>query len=69
MAMKLEQKKVTYNHSMDSQDKTSLDIDRNKSMEPNSGLRETIDGLGKNRLRLQYNVGKNPQTKSIQSVK
>lgn len=70
MPMKLEQKKVAYPHAMDSRDKQSIVVDRNKSVEPNASLRETVDGLGnKGRLNLQYNVGKNPQTKSIQRLK
>lgn len=64
MPMKLEKKSATYPHAMDSKNGQSIVIDRNKSVEPNAGLKETVDGLGnKGRLGMSYTVGKSPEVK------
>lgn len=48
-------------------DGSSKEIKPDVSVQPNAGLKETIDALGnRNRLKLQYTVGKKSETKSIQ---
>lgn len=57
---------ASYKHEIDGKDKQNLVMDRNKSVEPNAGLRETVEELGNNgRLNMQYNVGKKPEVRSV----
>ena len=67
---KKEVKDKTYSHTVDSQHGTTKSIPQTVSVTPNSGLIETINKLGDtNRLKCSYNVGKKPETKSIQNTK
>lgn len=55
---------------MDKKDGSTEELKRDVSVTPNSSLTEAVNEVGNpNRLKVQYNVGKNPETKSIQSVK
>ncbi len=67
---KLEKKDVTYKHEVDGKGKEAKEIPRGVSVTPNSSLTETVDKVGNpHRLKIQYNVGKNPETKNVQTVK
>ena len=67
---KLEKKDVTYKHEVDKISKETKEIPRNTSVTPNSSLTEAVNQVGNpNRLKIQYNVGKNPETKNVQTVK
>lgn len=66
MPMKLEIKKLTVEHEVDSMTDMRKPISANQSAKTNAGLQETIDGLGNpNRLQCEYVVGKNPNTKYV----
>lgn len=67
--MEKENVKVTYKHEVDNAHGSSKQLDRNVSVTPNSSLKEAVDEVGNpGRLKIQYNVGKKPESKSVQSL-
>ena len=70
MPMKLEKKKVTYDHAMDGRDKSRMEIPRGQSVTPNVSIAEAVNKVGNpGRLECEYNVGKKPETKNLQNLK
>jgi hypothetical protein len=62
----IEQKKVTYEHEVDSMHETKKTLERGKSVTPNSSLTEAVDEVGNpGRLNIQYNIGKRPETRNV----
>lgn len=60
--------KVTFEHEVDGMHGTSKSFTRPDSAKPNASLPEAVDEVGNpGRLKVEYNVGKKPESKSIQS--
>lgn len=60
--------KVTYEHEVDGMHGQSKSLDQTSSAKPNASLPEAVDEVGNpGRLKVEYNVGKKPESKSIQS--
>lgn len=67
---KKEMKKVTYEHEVDRMHEKRMEIPRGRSVQPNASLTEAVNEVGNpDRLQCEYNVGKRPETKSIQGLK
>lgn len=70
MPMKLEKKDVTMEHEVDGMHEKKDSLKRGDSVKPNASLPEAADAVGNpGRLKVEYNVGKRPETKSIQGLK
>lgn len=66
MPMKIEQKKVTYDHAVDHMTNKRSEIPRAPSVEPNASLTEAVNAVGNpGRLQCEYTVGKKPETKFV----
>jgi len=67
---KKEVKGVTYPHTVDSSHGITKEIPRDTSTTPNSSITEAVNEAGNaGRLKVAYNVGKRPETKSVQSTR
>lgn len=70
MPMKIEKKEVTFAHEVDGMHGSGKPLERTVSAQPNASITEAIDLTGNpNRLRVEYNVGKKPETKTLQGLK
>jgi hypothetical protein len=69
MGDNLEKVEVTYDHEVDGMHGSGKSLDRTVSTKPNTSLPEAADQTGNpGRLKIEYNVGKRPETKNIQSL-
>ena len=67
---KKEVKGVTYSHEVDTMHASQKSLERVASVKPNASITEAINAVGDpGRLKIQHNVGKRPETKSIQGLK
>lgn len=66
---KKEIKKTTYTHEVDSMHKSQKPLADDMGTTLNKSLAETVAQNNKGRLECEYNVGKRPESKSIQGLK
>lgn len=66
---KKEMKNVTYSHEVDTIHKNRKPLADDMGTTLNKSLSETVAQNNKGRLECEYNVGKRPESKSIQGLK